>query len=196
MESLNRFFSPGRYRKNGPQDSFPANRILSHGAQRENSGRDGRGLHHSAVATITEGKPAVRFMALIGYDDLTLIGVTMRDSRKIGQIKKNPDVALSISGPAKNSQTPMSSSRQNAPSMRTLRQKRKTGIPGMNSIFRARKILYLSWNSSHKGLNIIMKTPWRSGGSSKNSPLFQTGRWNNTIGRVRFSPCNYLQSCH
>jgi general stress protein 26 len=50
----------------------------------------------AAVATIQEGKPAVRFMALIGLDDLTLIGATMKSSRKVEQIKKNPEVSLTI----------------------------------------------------------------------------------------------------
>lgn len=54
------------------------------------------GMHVSAIATVTEGKPAVRFMALTGFDDLTLVGATLKDSRKVMQIKKNPDVALSI----------------------------------------------------------------------------------------------------
>ena len=50
----------------------------------------------AAVATVQEGKPAVRFMALFGLDDLTLIGATMKSSRKVAQIKKNPEVALTI----------------------------------------------------------------------------------------------------
>lgn len=50
----------------------------------------------AAVATVKEGKPAVRFMALVGLDDLTLIGATMKSSRKVEQIKKNPEVALTI----------------------------------------------------------------------------------------------------
>jgi general stress protein 26 len=54
------------------------------------------GMHVGAIATVTEGKPVVRFMALTGFDDLTLVGATMKDSRKVGQIKKNPDVALSL----------------------------------------------------------------------------------------------------
>lgn len=49
-----------------------------------------------AVATVLEGNPAVRFMALFGLDDLTLIGATMKSSRKVEQIWKNPAVALSI----------------------------------------------------------------------------------------------------
>ncbi len=49
-----------------------------------------------AVATVLEGNPAVRFMALFGLDDLSLIGATMKSSRKVEQIKKNPAVALSI----------------------------------------------------------------------------------------------------
>jgi general stress protein 26 len=54
------------------------------------------GVHVAAVATITDGKPAVRYMALTGLDDMTLIGSTMAASRKIEQIRKNPEVALSI----------------------------------------------------------------------------------------------------
>jgi general stress protein 26 len=54
------------------------------------------GMHVTAVATIDEGKPAVRFMALTGLEDLTLIGSTMKDSRKVGQIRKDPDVSLAI----------------------------------------------------------------------------------------------------
>ncbi|MCX6674055.1 MAG: pyridoxamine 5'-phosphate oxidase family protein [Methanothrix sp.] len=50
----------------------------------------------AALATIQEGKPAVRFMALFGLDDLTMIGATMKSSRKVEQIKRNPQVALTI----------------------------------------------------------------------------------------------------
>ena len=55
-----------------------------------------RGEHVAAVATVTGGRPAVRFMALVGLDDLSLIGGTMKSSRKVEQIRKNPEVALSI----------------------------------------------------------------------------------------------------
>ena len=55
-----------------------------------------RGEHVAAVATVTDGRPAVRFMALVGLDDLSLIGGTMISSRKVEQIRKNPEVALSI----------------------------------------------------------------------------------------------------
>jgi general stress protein 26 len=54
-----------------------------------------RGEHVAAVATVTDGRPAVRFMALVGLDDLSLIGGTMKSSRKVEQIRKNPEVALS-----------------------------------------------------------------------------------------------------
>ncbi len=54
------------------------------------------GEHVAAVATISEGKPAVRFMALVGIDDMNLIGATMKSSRKVQQIKATPVVALSI----------------------------------------------------------------------------------------------------
>lgn len=95
MESLNRSFHPEDTGKTDPK-------ILSlrtgfyRMALKEKILAVMGGLHVSAVATITEGKPAVRFMALTGFDDLTLVGATMKDSRKVGQIKKNPEVALSI----------------------------------------------------------------------------------------------------
>ena len=54
------------------------------------------GMHVAAVATVADGKPAVRFMALTGFDDLTLVGGTMKGSRKVGEIRKDPNVALSI----------------------------------------------------------------------------------------------------
>jgi general stress protein 26 len=50
----------------------------------------------AAIATVQEGKPAVRHMAVTGQEDLSLIGATRKDSRKVEQIKKNPDVALAI----------------------------------------------------------------------------------------------------
>jgi general stress protein 26 len=50
----------------------------------------------AAIATIQEGKPAVRYMAVMGQEDLTLIGASNKGSRKVEQIKKNPDVALTI----------------------------------------------------------------------------------------------------
>jgi general stress protein 26 len=50
----------------------------------------------AAIATVHEGKPAVRHMAVMGQEDLSLIGATRKDSRKVDQIKKNPDVARAI----------------------------------------------------------------------------------------------------
>ncbi|MCX6694032.1 MAG: pyridoxamine 5'-phosphate oxidase family protein [Methanomicrobiales archaeon] len=54
------------------------------------------GPHVAAVATIAGGLPAVRFMVLAGFDDMTLVGGTMKISRKVDQLKKNPDAAISI----------------------------------------------------------------------------------------------------
>jgi general stress protein 26 len=54
------------------------------------------GEHVAAVATVWEGGPAVRFMTLAGMDDLTLIGATMKSSRKVSQLRKNAMAALSI----------------------------------------------------------------------------------------------------
>ncbi|MGA9097472.1 MAG: pyridoxamine 5'-phosphate oxidase family protein [Methanotrichaceae archaeon] len=55
-----------------------------------------RGEHVAAVATVADGRPAVRFMALVGLADLSIIGATMKSSKKVEQIRKNPEVALSI----------------------------------------------------------------------------------------------------
>jgi general stress protein 26 len=53
-----------------------------------------------AVATVDEESgqvlPAVRYMVTFGLDDLTLIGSTSRGSRKVQQMKKNSNVALTI----------------------------------------------------------------------------------------------------
>jgi general stress protein 26 len=54
------------------------------------------GEHVAALATVHDGKPAVRFMALFGLDDLTLIAATMKSSRKVEQMLRNPEAALSI----------------------------------------------------------------------------------------------------
>lgn len=55
-----------------------------------------RGDHVAAVATVSEGEPAVRFMSLAGKDDLSLVGATMKSSRKVQQIKEKPEAALSV----------------------------------------------------------------------------------------------------
>ena len=54
------------------------------------------GQHVAALATISDGKPEVRFVVLEGQPDLTLVGATMKVSRKVQQIKKNPVVGISI----------------------------------------------------------------------------------------------------
>jgi len=54
------------------------------------------GPHPAAVATISGGKPAVRFMVLAGYADMTLVGATMKTTEKVAQLKKNSAAAISI----------------------------------------------------------------------------------------------------
>lgn len=54
------------------------------------------GPHVAAVATIDAGNPAVRFMVLSGQDDLTLICGTGKASRKVGQLQKDQNTAISI----------------------------------------------------------------------------------------------------
>jgi general stress protein 26 len=53
------------------------------------------GPHPTAVATLNGKLPAVRFMVLAGFPDMTLVGGTMKASKKVEQLKKNPDAALS-----------------------------------------------------------------------------------------------------
>lgn len=54
------------------------------------------GPHPAAVATLDGKMPAVRFMVLAGFPDMTLVGATMKNSKKVGQLKKNDEVALAI----------------------------------------------------------------------------------------------------
>jgi general stress protein 26 len=54
------------------------------------------GPHVAAVATVTMGMPAVRFMVLNGFEDMTFVGGTMKITRKVGQLRKNPAAAIAI----------------------------------------------------------------------------------------------------
>jgi general stress protein 26 len=54
------------------------------------------GMHPAAIATIDKGMPAVRFMVLTGFPDMTLVGGTGRPSRKVEQLRKNPNAAIAI----------------------------------------------------------------------------------------------------
>src|SRR5512136_3106023 len=54
------------------------------------------GPHPAAVATLDGKLPAVRFMVLAGFPDMTLVGGTMKNSNKVAQLKKNADAALAI----------------------------------------------------------------------------------------------------
>jgi len=59
-------------------------------------------LQLSAVATIAEGKPWVRYVMTVGGDDLSLRLATFAGSRKVAQIAANPEVhvTLGVSNPA------------------------------------------------------------------------------------------------
>ena len=48
------------------------------------------GEHVAALATLQEGKPAVRFLAIVGTDDLTLIGATMESSAQGSADQEEP----------------------------------------------------------------------------------------------------------
>lgn len=54
------------------------------------------GTHAAAVATVYQGRPAVRFMMLTGSPDMTLVGATLTGSRKVAQLRKNPDASIAI----------------------------------------------------------------------------------------------------
>ena len=54
------------------------------------------GPHTAAVATLDGKQPAVRFMLLTGFPDMTLVGGTLKTSRKVVQMQKNPDVAIAV----------------------------------------------------------------------------------------------------
>jgi general stress protein 26 len=54
------------------------------------------GPHVAAVATLAGNLPAVRFMVLAGFGDMTLVGGTMTSSKKVEQLRKNPNTAISI----------------------------------------------------------------------------------------------------
>ena len=54
------------------------------------------GPHPAAVATLDGKLPAVRFMVLAGFPDMTLVGATMKSTKKVEQLRKNPDASLSI----------------------------------------------------------------------------------------------------
>ena len=54
------------------------------------------GPHVAAMATIAGALPAVRFMVLNGFEDMTLVGATAKNSRKVEQLKENPSAAISV----------------------------------------------------------------------------------------------------
>jgi general stress protein 26 len=54
------------------------------------------GPHPAAVATIAAGLPAVRFMVLTGFPDMTFVGGTMKNTHKVAELKKNPHAAIAI----------------------------------------------------------------------------------------------------
>jgi len=54
------------------------------------------GPHPAAVATVADGLPAVRFMVLSGFPDMTFVGGTMKGTHKVAELKKNPHAAISI----------------------------------------------------------------------------------------------------
>jgi len=54
------------------------------------------GPHPAAVATLAGRLPAVRFMVLNGFPDMTFVGGTMKSSKKVQQLSKNPNTAIAI----------------------------------------------------------------------------------------------------
>ena len=55
------------------------------------------GGHHTAAVATLDGKlPAVRFMFLKGFPDMTLVGGTMKSSRKVVQLARNAEVSIAV----------------------------------------------------------------------------------------------------
>ncbi len=54
------------------------------------------GPHVAAVATLDGKVPAVRFMVLSGFPDMTFVGGTMKSSHKVEQLKNNAHMAIAI----------------------------------------------------------------------------------------------------
>ncbi|MDD1677324.1 MAG: pyridoxamine 5'-phosphate oxidase family protein [Methanomicrobiales archaeon] len=54
------------------------------------------GPHVAAVATLDGKRPMVRFMVLAGFPDMTLVGGTMKNTKKVEQLKKDADASLAI----------------------------------------------------------------------------------------------------
>jgi general stress protein 26 len=54
------------------------------------------GPHPAAVATLAGRLPAVRFMVLNGFPDMSFVGGTMKSSKKVEQLSKNPNTAIAI----------------------------------------------------------------------------------------------------
>jgi general stress protein 26 len=54
------------------------------------------GPHVAAVATINGTLPAVRFMVLNGFPDMTFVGGTRKMSHKVEELKKNPHAAVAV----------------------------------------------------------------------------------------------------
>ena len=105
------------------------------------------GPHVAAVATLDGKLPAVRFMVLPGFPDMTLVGATMKASNKVGQLKKNPDTALAIwSG--KEYSDPYVDIRAKGRSTRMWRPRRDTGTRCSSSSSKHRKIRILSCSCS------------------------------------------------
>lgn len=57
-----------------------------------------KGRQLASLATMKDGKPWVRYVAATGTEDLSLYVNTFAQSRKVSQIKENPDVHVIVGG--------------------------------------------------------------------------------------------------
>ena len=64
-----------------------------------------KGSKLASLATVVNGKPWVRYVVSRGVG-LTLYICTFKDSRKVKQIKKNPNVHITIGGSMENMEAP------------------------------------------------------------------------------------------
>lgn len=57
-----------------------------------------KGRQLASLATMKDGKPWVRYVSTTGTEDLTLYVNTFAQSRKVSQIKENPNVHVIVGG--------------------------------------------------------------------------------------------------
>ncbi|MFC1509939.1 pyridoxamine 5'-phosphate oxidase family protein [Candidatus Omnitrophota bacterium] len=89
-----------------------------------------------SVATIRDGKPWVRYMAMQPESDLTLYTTAFVSSRKIGQIEKNSNVHVVFGADSKNWELPYINVEATAEILRDLETKKKCWCDMLSKFFK------------------------------------------------------------